>query len=154
MAELGAASLAFTEEEADSFLKGRDGLGLVRGGRREAGGADGRLDRGSPARRALHARPRDASGFVETFSGSNRDVLDFLAEEVLEIQPERERVLLATSVLERLSAPLCDTLTGNNDGEMLKRLERKTSLSSLWTTSGGGTATITSSPSSCEAARA
>ena len=80
---------------------------------------------------ALSMRGReDASGFVETFSGSNRDVLDFLAEEVLEIQPEAVRgFLLATSVLERLSAPLCDTLTGNNDGdEMLKRLERENAL--------------------------
>ena len=34
--------------------------------------------------------------------------------------------LLATSVLEHLSAPLCDTLTGSDDGqEMLERLERE-----------------------------
>src|SRR5918995_2907926 len=67
----------------------------------------------------------DVSGFVEPFSGSNRHVLDFLAEEVLERQPEGVReFLLNTSVLERMSATLCDTLTGRNDGQqMLERLE-------------------------------
>src|SRR5215216_6826813 len=69
----------------------------------------------------------DVSGFVETFSGSNRHVLDFLAEEVLERQPEGMReFLLKTSVLERMNAPLCDALTGRNDGQqMLERLERE-----------------------------
>jgi LuxR family maltose regulon positive regulatory protein len=75
---------------------------------------------------ALSMRDRqDTSGFVESFSGSNRHVLDFLAEEVLERQPEGVReFLLKTSVLERMSAPLCDALTGRNDGQqMLERLE-------------------------------
>src|SRR5215204_1976588 len=75
---------------------------------------------------ALSMRDReDLSSFVETFSGSNRHVLDFLAEEVLERQPEGMReFLLKTSVPERMSAPLCDALTGRNDGQqMLERLE-------------------------------
>ena len=69
----------------------------------------------------------DVSGFVESFSGSNRHVLDFLAEEVLERQPEEVRgFLLETSVLERMTAPLCDAVTGRPDGqEMLERLERE-----------------------------
>ena len=127
MAELGAADLAFTEEEADSFLKGVMDLDSSA---EDVAKLEGRTEGWIAGLQlaALSMRGReDASGFVETFSGSNRDVLDFLAEEVLEIQPEAVRgFLLATSVLERLSAPLCDTLTGNNDGdEMLKRLERE-----------------------------
>jgi LuxR family transcriptional regulator, maltose regulon positive regulatory protein len=77
---------------------------------------------------ALSMRDReDVSGFVESFSGSNRHVLDFLAEEVLERQPKGVReFLLKTSVLRRMSAPLCDALTGRDDGqEMLERLERE-----------------------------
>src|ERR687894_2095360 len=68
----------------------------------------------------------DVSGFVEVFSGSNRHVLDFLAEEVLERQPTIVReFLLRTSVLGSMSAPLCDALTDRSDGqEMLERLER------------------------------
>ena len=70
---------------------------------------------------------QDTSGFVESFSGSNRHVLDFLAEEVLERQPEGVReFLLKTSVLERMSASLCDSLTSRNDGQqMLERLEHE-----------------------------
>jgi LuxR family maltose regulon positive regulatory protein len=69
----------------------------------------------------------DVSSFVEAFSGSNRHVLDFLAEEVLERQPESVReFLLETSVLERMSATLCEALTGCDDGqEMLEWLERE-----------------------------
>jgi len=77
---------------------------------------------------ALSMRDReDVSGFVEIFSGSHRDVLDFLAEEVLESQPVAVReFLLATSVLGRMSAPLCDAITGCSDGQaMLERLERE-----------------------------
>ena len=48
----------------------------------------------------------DVAGFVSAFTGSNRYVLDFLAEEVLERQSEQVRTfLLETSVLERLSRP-------------------------------------------------
>ena len=64
--------------------------------------------------------------FVASFSGSHRYVLDFLAEEVLDGQPEDVRTfLLETSVLERLSGALCDAVTGQADGQaMLERVER------------------------------
>lgn len=53
-------------------------------------------------------------------------MLDFLAEEVLGRQTEGvRRFLLETSVLDRMSATLCDAVTGREDGqEMLERLER------------------------------
>ena len=64
---------------------------------------------GSPGcswRRSRCASREDVSGFVESFSGSHRDVLDFLAEEVLERQPEQVReFLLETSILERPDRP-------------------------------------------------
>lgn len=68
----------------------------------------------------------DVAGFVETFSGSNRYVLDYLTEEVLERQPEPVRgFLLETSVLERLSGPLCDAVTNRTDSQvMLETIER------------------------------
>ena len=127
MAELGAADLAFTEEEAGSFLKG---VMELNPSAEDVAKLEGRTEGWIAGLQlaALSMRGReDVSGFVEIFSGSNRDVLDFLAEEVLESQPEAVReFLLATSVLERMSAPLCDTLTGSNDGdEMLQRLERE-----------------------------
>jgi LuxR family transcriptional regulator, maltose regulon positive regulatory protein len=123
--EIRAAELRFTTEEATSFLKGVMGLTLS-----EADVATlEAITEGWVAAlqlAALSMRDReDLSSFVETFSGSNRHVLDFLAEEVLERQPEGVReFLLKTSVLERMSAPLCDALTSRNDGQqMLERLE-------------------------------
>ena len=62
----------------------------------------------------------DVAGFVAAFTGSNRYVLDFLAEEVLEQQSEQVRsFLLETSVLERLSGPLCDAVTGHTGSQAL-----------------------------------
>jgi LuxR family transcriptional regulator, maltose regulon positive regulatory protein len=74
---------------------------------------------------SLRGQP-DVAGFVAAFSGSHRYVLDYLAEEVLDRQPELMReFLLETSVLDRLSGGLCDAVTGRNDGQaMLERVEQ------------------------------
>jgi LuxR family maltose regulon positive regulatory protein len=68
----------------------------------------------------------DPAGFVAAFSGSHRYVLDYLAEEVLERQPEQlHGFLLETSVLDRLCGPLCDAVTGRPDGQrLLEAIER------------------------------
>jgi LuxR family maltose regulon positive regulatory protein len=116
--EIRAADLRFTTEEATDFLKGVMRLTLsVADVEALEEVTDGWIAALQLA--ALSMRDReDVSGFVETFSGSNRHVLDFLAEEVLERQPEGvTEFLLKTSVLERMSAPLCDTLTGRKDGQ-------------------------------------
>jgi ATP/maltotriose-dependent transcriptional regulator MalT len=123
--EIRAAGLRFTTEEATAFLKGVMGLTLSAA---DVAALEEVTEGWIAALQlaALSMRDReDVSGFVETFSGSNRHVLDFLAEEVLERQPEGVReFLLNTSVLERMSAPLCDALTSRNDGQqMLERLE-------------------------------
>ena len=62
----------------------------------------------------------DVTGFVTAFTGSHRYVLDFLAEEVLDRQDEQLRTfLLETSVLDRLSGPLCDAVTGRTGSQAL-----------------------------------
>jgi LuxR family transcriptional regulator, maltose regulon positive regulatory protein len=125
--EIRAADLRFTTDEAATFLNDVMGLSLSR----EDIAALEEITEGWVAAlqlAALSMRDReDASAFVASFSGSNRHVLDFLAEEVLERQSEGVReFLLKTSVLERMSALLCDALTGRDDGqEMLERLERE-----------------------------
>jgi len=54
---------------------------------------------------------RDTSGFVRAFSGSHRFILDYLVEEVLDQQsPSIQDFLLRTSILDRLTAPLCDAV--------------------------------------------
>ena len=68
----------------------------------------------------------DAAAFVAAFTGSHRYVLDYLAEEVLEQQNQQLRMfLLETSVLERLSGPLCDAVTGREGSQaLLEEAER------------------------------
>ena len=68
----------------------------------------------------------DAAAFVAAFTGSHRYVLDYLAEEVLQGQDEQLRTfLLETSVLDRLSGPLCDAATGRGGSQaLLEEAER------------------------------
>ncbi len=120
--ELRAADLRFTEPEAAQFLN--DVMGL-------------RLDAGSVAvleertegwiaglqMAALSMRDRkDVLGFIEGFSGTNRYILDYLLEEVLASQPpEIQHFLLYTSILERLTAPLCDALLAMHESTRARR---------------------------------
>jgi LuxR family transcriptional regulator, maltose regulon positive regulatory protein len=76
---------------------------------------------------ALSMRGReDPAAFIARFAGDDRYVVDYLAEEVLAGQPSGvRRFLLETSILDRLTASLCDTVTDRNDGKaMLEHLER------------------------------
>jgi LuxR family transcriptional regulator, maltose regulon positive regulatory protein len=128
LAELRAAELRFTAEEAAAVLGEAVGSDLplpdaavvALAARTEGWAAGIQLA-------ALSLREqRDVAGFVATFSGSHRYVLDYLAEEVLDRQPEHiASFLLETSVLARLSGPLCDAVTGRTDGQaLLERVER------------------------------
>jgi LuxR family transcriptional regulator, maltose regulon positive regulatory protein len=126
MTEIRADDLRFTPEETDAFLQGVMGLELPEGSvavleeRTEGWIAGLQLA-------ALSMRGReDVSGFIAALKGSSRYVLDYLAEEVLQHQPDDVRAfLLQTSILDRLSGPLCDAVTDRADGqEMLERLER------------------------------
>jgi LuxR family maltose regulon positive regulatory protein len=69
----------------------------------------------------------DPERFVAEFSGSERTVAGYLLAEVLERQPPDVRdMLLRTSILERVSGALADTLTGGTASEaMLQRLEHE-----------------------------
>ena len=126
IAELRAADLRFTPEEAAAFLREVWDLDLssdavVALESRTEGWAVGL----QLAALSLQDRP-DSDAFVDAFAGTHRYVLDYLSEEVLDRQPDRVRsFLLRTSILERLCGPLCDAVTGDSDGqEMLEALER------------------------------
>ncbi len=68
----------------------------------------------------------DAESFADDFGGDHRFVLDYLAEEVLDrLDPSVRSFLLETSILDRLCGPLCDAVTGREDGQgMLEAVER------------------------------
>jgi LuxR family maltose regulon positive regulatory protein len=70
----------------------------------------------------------DADAFIKAFTGSNRYILDFLSEEVIQGQTEEvQAFILQTSILDRLSGPLCDAVLGGtqDSAQMLLYLERR-----------------------------
>src|SRR5918999_4758529 len=126
MIHLDATDLSFTSEEASTFLNDVMGLELsVEDLATLEERTEGWIAGLQLAALSMQDR-KDVSGFIKAFSGSYRDVLDYLAEEVLARQPERVRdFMLQTSILDHLTGSLCDALTGRSDGQgMLERLER------------------------------
>ncbi len=69
---------------------------------------------------------RDIAGFIRVFAGDHRYIVDYLVEEVLERQPAPIRnFLLQTAILDRLTGPLCDAVTGQPGGNtLLEALQR------------------------------
>jgi LuxR family maltose regulon positive regulatory protein len=125
LTELREADLRFDSDDAASFLAQTMGLTLSED---EIAALEARTEGWIAGLQiaALSLQGRDdISGFIRTFSGSHRHVLGYLADEVLNSQSE-ERVafLLRTSILSRLSGPLCDAVTGNSGSQAtLKELE-------------------------------
>jgi LuxR family maltose regulon positive regulatory protein len=125
LTELRAAELQFTPEEAAALLSeagpALPGPAVAALTARTEGWAAG-LQLAALSLR----RQADPAGFVAAFSGSHRYVLDYLADEVLDAQAGPVRsFLLDTSVLERLSAGLCDAVTGRAGSQaLLQEIER------------------------------
>jgi LuxR family maltose regulon positive regulatory protein len=125
LSELRAADLRFTPAEAGALFM-RAGVKLSASalallhGRTEGWAAGLRL-----AALSL-ARHPDPERFAAEFAGSERTVADYLLAEVVDrLTKEVRRLLLNTSILERVSGQLADALTGGPDGErILLELER------------------------------
>jgi LuxR family maltose regulon positive regulatory protein len=124
--EIDARQLRFSRSEAESMLNDVHGLDLSpetveRLHDRTEGWVAGLY----LAVLSMRARD-DANRFVESFTGSDRRVVDYLAAEVLGEQREAEvNFLLHTSVLDRFCAALCDDVRGARDSRaMLDRIER------------------------------
>jgi LuxR family maltose regulon positive regulatory protein len=69
---------------------------------------------------ALAMRDRtDLASFIAAFTGSNRFVVDYLAEEVLNQQPAHiQTFLLQTAILDRMCGALCDAVLGVGGEEL------------------------------------
>jgi LuxR family transcriptional regulator, maltose regulon positive regulatory protein len=123
--EIRAEQLAFSEEEVASLFKDNLHLDI------DPGDLHTLLDRteGWPAALYLATLSlqdkKDAHAFIESFRGSNRFVVEILAEEVLATLSEEEReFLLLSSILDKLSASLCEAVTRmENAGKLLRELE-------------------------------
>jgi LuxR family maltose regulon positive regulatory protein len=122
MNEIRTDQLAFSEEEVDCLLNEKMGLDI---------GPDDLsvlLERteGWPAGIYLASlslqNKEDKHAFIESFRGSNRYIVSLLGEEVLSnLSEEVRRFLLETSVLRRMTGPLCDAVTGREDSSRLLR---------------------------------
>ena len=126
LAEIRAAELRFTPDEAAAYLNEMMGLRLTA---RDVAALEGRTEGWIAALQlaALSMQGRDdVAGFIAGFAGDDRYVVDYLVEEVLQRQPEHvQAFLLQTSILGRLSGPLCDAVTGQGGGKaMLEALDR------------------------------
>jgi LuxR family transcriptional regulator, maltose regulon positive regulatory protein len=127
LAELRTDDLRFRASEAHNLLNNVLGLDLSDADiqllhRRTEGWAVGlNLAALSLAGRA------DAAAFIKTFAGDNRHIVDYLMAEVLDGQPPHMRsFLLRTSVLGRLSGPLCDAMLQTSDSaSVLEKIERE-----------------------------
>jgi LuxR family maltose regulon positive regulatory protein len=118
LVEVRAADLRFTRDEAAAYLNETMGLDLAT---RDIAALEWRTEGWIAALQlaALSMQGRDdATGFIDDFAGDDRYIVDYLAEEVLQRQPDGVRTfLLQTAILSRMSGPLCDAVTGQPDGK-------------------------------------
>nr|WP_139995159.1 LuxR C-terminal-related transcriptional regulator [Paenibacillus paridis] len=119
LAEVRASDLRFTSSEAAEFLTRVMGLSLSANditlleSRTEGWIAGLQLA-------ALSMKGHeDPVSFIQSFTGSHRFVMDYLVEEVLQQPSSIQAFLLRTSILERLSGPLCDAVLCSEDEEQL-----------------------------------
>jgi LuxR family maltose regulon positive regulatory protein len=124
--EVRAADLRFTAEESAAYLNEAMALGLTDN---DVAALDGRTEGWIAALQlaALSIQGRaDVGAFIAEFAGDDRYIVDYLVEEVLARQSiDVRQFLLNTSVLDRLTGPLCDALTGRDNGKAtLVALER------------------------------
>jgi LuxR family maltose regulon positive regulatory protein len=124
--EIRAADLRFTSDEAADYLNDAMDLTLAPGDVEvlEAR-TEGWIAALQLAALSMQGRP-DVAGFIADFAGDDRFILDYLVGEVLDRQSAEVRsFLLETSVLGRLTGPLCDAVTGRTDSRArLEQLER------------------------------
>jgi LuxR family maltose regulon positive regulatory protein len=114
--ELRAADLRLDGDEVSAFLNDLNHLGLPQDA---VAALEARTEGWVAALQlaALSLRDRaDAAAFIAKFTGDDRYVVDYLVDEVLDRQPDQvRRFLLDTSILTRLTAPLCDALHVGED---------------------------------------
>ena len=126
LVEVRAADLRFSPAEAAAYLTDVVGLALTAS---DIAALEARTEGWIAAIQlaGLSMQGRDdISGFIAGFAGDDRYVVDYLMEEVLRRQPEDVRsFLLETSILARMTGPLCDAVTNRSRGNAtLEALER------------------------------
>jgi LuxR family transcriptional regulator, maltose regulon positive regulatory protein len=127
LVEIRAADLRFTESEAGELLN--RGLGLTLAPKQIAqltARTEGWAAALQLAGVSLRGREKPEE-FIADFAGDDRHVVDYLVSEVLEAEDEDTRKFLVhTAILERLSGPLCDAVTGGSGSDrVLEELDAR-----------------------------
>ena len=123
--ELGIGDLRFTVEEAITYLTSQLGEKITETDARTLSERTEGWIAGLQMAVLSMKSSEDVSEYVSIFSAQNRYITDYLLDEVLLRQPEDVRnFLLATSILNKINAPLCDCVVGvDNSQTMLEKLE-------------------------------
>ncbi|TCC19378.1 LuxR C-terminal-related transcriptional regulator [Kribbella speibonae] len=126
LTEIRVDDLRFAGAEAGAFLNDVMGLRLTENDVRALEGRTEGWVAGLQLAALSLRGVSDISGFLQAFTGSHRFVIDYLADEVLARQrPETRDFLLRTAVLERLTGPLCDAVSGTaGSARILDELDR------------------------------
>jgi len=127
LSEIRVRDLCFTNDEAYAFFNRLEGLNLstenvIRVNKRTEGWVTG-LQMAALTMKSID----DKNGFIDSFTGNNRYIIDYLLEEVLSGQSDQvKRFLLETSILNRFNKSLCEQVTGlENCKEIIKHLEQE-----------------------------
>lgn len=123
--EFRQSDLRMTPEEASYFMEESMGLSLSK---EQVAALEARTEGWIAGLQlaALSVKGKeDIDEFIETFGGSHRYVIDYLADEVFSQQSaEIQSFLTQIAILDRISAPLCDVVSGREDSkEILHYLE-------------------------------
>ena len=125
--EIRVSDLSFSDDEAYAFFNRLSGLNLtseqvIKLNNRTEGWISG-LQMAALSLKTIE----DKDEFIDSFTGNNQYVMDFLVEEVLSGQPEQvSRFLLESSILDRFNKSLCEHVTGlENSSEILMGLEKE-----------------------------
>jgi LuxR family transcriptional regulator, maltose regulon positive regulatory protein len=129
--EIRLNDLRFSDEDAETYLNTGIGLNLAAPSvaalnQKTEGWIAGlqmaalAMQDSTPQNNAALSNQEKAADFVASFSGSNRYILDYLIEEVLNRQPEPiQQFLIQTSILDPLCGPLCDALLQSSESAAL-----------------------------------
>jgi len=126
MLEIGEDDLRFTDQETAELFEEMQNIKLSSEDVRAINDRTEGWAVGLTMAALSISKQKDIPGFIATFTGSQRYVMDYLVEEVLKVQSDDVKDFwLKTSVLERLTAPLCNSITGRSDSQTtLEILER------------------------------
>jgi LuxR family maltose regulon positive regulatory protein len=126
LCEIRAEDLRFTTEEAIRFLNHSMGLDLTSHDITTLTQKTEGWIAGLQLAAISLQGDQDRQAFVRAFAGDDRYIADYLLDEALSRQPPLiQAFLLQTSILDRLSAPLCAAVTGQNESQsILGELER------------------------------